>query len=164
MTIRKTASETHSDDADKYALGGIMWNYGFRRGDAPALDALLTMSPGEFVEACATNRIAPSARVGSALAMLVDVNPAGLHSRGKALELDRRRDSYRRARHDWEENGDNGPNAKWRSRTVTRNQRFLIAEVCASAQIEPPELMTRGQAADWLESQGAHPHLRGDDE
>ncbi|WP_394269722.1 hypothetical protein [Qipengyuania sp.] len=163
MSSRISSHEQHHDDADKYALGGVLTLIGLRRGDAPALDALLSKDTKYlFVEAMQPLRA--TMPIGELIRKIIDTRAEELHVLGKAAELERRRAAYRAARASWDANGDKGANASWRKRPVTRNQRFLIANVCQTARIEPPELSTRGQAADWLELRTAHPQLRGDDE
>lgn len=163
MTNRISSHEQHHDDADKYALGGVMALCGLRRGDAPALDALMSKGMLYFI-AESVDKFKQDMSIGDFIRVVIDGNAAELHALGKAAELERRREAYRIARECWDADGDKSANAPWRRRPVTRNQRFLIADVCQSLRIEPPELMTRGDAADWLERHSAHPNLRGDDE
>lgn len=163
MTSYDPSHEQHHADADKYALGGVMTLIGLRRGDAPALDALLSKDT-EYLFVEAMQPLRASMPIGELLRTIIDTNAAALHALGKAAELKRRREAYRIARANWDAFGDKGPKARWRRLSVTRNQRFLIAAVCLAERAEPPELTTRGQAADWLEYHSAHPQLRGDDE
>ena len=163
MSSRIPSHEQHHDDADKYALGGVLTLFGLRREDAPALDALLSKNLKYFfLDASPT--LPPAMPVGDFIRSLIDTHAEELHALGKAAELERRRAAYRAARASWDADGDKSANAPWRKRPVTRNQRYLIASVCQAACIEPPEVTTRGQAADWLERHTAHPQLRGDDE
>lgn len=163
MSSRIPSHEQHHDDADKYALGGVLTLFGLRRGDAPALDALMSKDMTFFfVEAVA--KMKGDMAIGEFIRIVIDIHAVELHALGKAAELQRRREAYRAARESWDATGDKGASAPWRRRPVTRNQRFLIASVCHAMRTEPPELTTRGQAADWLERHSAHPQLRGDDE
>ena len=43
---------------------------------------------------------------------------------------------------------------------MTRGQRFLIADTAALLEIEIPEDMNRGAAADWLDANNANVVLR----
>lgn len=163
MTSRTPSHEQHHDDADKYALCGVLTLFGLRRGDAPALDALLAKDI-EFLFVQTMQELRGDMPVGVLIRTIIDTHAEELHALGKAAELERRRTAYRAARASWDANGDKAVNAPWRKRPVTRNQRFLISSVCQAARTEPPELTSRGQAADWLERHTAHPQLRGDDE
>ena len=141
----------------------VLTLFGLRREDAPALDALMAKDTKYlFVEAMVPLR--STMPIGELFPTIIDTHAEELHALGRAAELERRRAAYRAARDSWDADGDKGANAPWRKRPVTRNQRYLIASVCEAARIEPPELTTRGQAADWLERHTAHPQLRGDDE
>ena len=44
----------------------------------------------------------------------------------------------------------------WRDKPMSSAQRFLIADTARLLEIEIPEAMNRGEAADWLDRKGAH--------
>ena len=44
----------------------------------------------------------------------------------------------------------------WRDKPMSSAQRFLIADTARLLEIEIPEAMRRGEAADWLERNGAN--------
>ena len=48
----------------------------------------------------------------------------------------------------------------WREKSVTRGQPFLIADTAALLEIEIPEDMDRGAAADWHDVDNANVLLR----
>ena len=48
----------------------------------------------------------------------------------------------------------------WRSKPMTAGQRYHLADTAQILDIEFPEGMTRGDAADWLEANGANVQLK----
>lgn len=52
------------------------------------------------------------------------------------------------------------PKARWRSRSPTKEQLYLIATICTLLEIEAPSELTRGEAFNWIRSQGGNPRFR----
>lgn len=52
------------------------------------------------------------------------------------------------------------PKARWRSRHPTKEQLYLIATICTLLEIEAPSDLTRGEAFEWIRSQGGNPRFQ----
>lgn len=52
------------------------------------------------------------------------------------------------------------PKARWRARHPTKEQLYLIATICTLLEIEAPSELTRGEAFEWIRSQGGNPRFR----
>ena len=163
----KTTSpeQEYSPDADKFALGGVIRNFGLRRDDSRAFDGLLNLQFWEiFGRLPADTKEFMDLRVGDVLVQIVNDHSSALAITGAVLEFHRRKHAYFLARDNWMKSDQTGPMANWRKRSMTRGQRFLIAAVCHELKVAPPQNLNRGLAADWLEKMGAHPLLRDDND
>ncbi|MGL5839324.1 MAG: hypothetical protein ACRCY3_12565 [Sphingorhabdus sp.] len=163
MTHQAPPKTEPSEDWHKYALGAIMVHHGLSQQDARALDAALNTPMGEFYAALIEADVGTNANtLGELLSMFIDFRPAALSARGAALELERRRRAYLADREAWFAHEAATGDRRWRQKLMTKGQRYLIADTCRRLRCEPPEFANRGQAADWLEANGAHLDLLPD--
>lgn len=165
MTKNTTHSSEPHKDWHKYALGAIMLHHGLLQQDAAALDATLNTSIGEFCGTLINNDLGTNtSTLGEVLRLFIDHSPAKLEAQGAGLELERRRRAYLSDRAKWLEHEAKTNDRGWRKKLMTKGQRFLISHTCHRLRCEPPYLTNRGEAADWLEANGAHTDLRPDHE
>jgi hypothetical protein len=144
-------------------IGGVFFGLGFRADDACALEALLRLPIGEFRETTRRGGLANYSCLANLLIAMIHAGGDALDRRGAAHEFVRRRDAYLAASDAWLRSGQDGPGKAWRSRYMTKGQRFLIHAICAAKKIEPPANLNRGDAADWIATHDGH-HLYQKDE
>jgi hypothetical protein len=133
-------------------IGGVFFGLGFRADDARALEALLRLPIGELREMTRRGGHANYSCLAILLTAMIHAEGDALDRRGAAHEFVRRRDAYLTTRDGWLRSGEDGPGKAWRSRYMTKGQRFLIHTICTAKQIEPPVNLNRGEAADWIEA------------
>lgn len=165
MTKNNLHSREPHEDWHKYALGAIMMHHGLFEQDAAALDAALSCSIGEFCGTLINEDLGTTTSpLGEVLRLFIDHCSPKLEARGAGLALERRRRAYLSERAQWLAHEAATNDHRWRQKLMTKGQRFLITRTCHRLRCEPPCLANRGEAADWLEAQGAHLELRTDNE
>jgi len=68
-----------------------------------------------------------------------------------------RKSLYEASVSDFEKSGRTGLRENWRVREVTRDQAYVINEICEAAKLDRPDLENRGAAFDWIQKQGGNP-------
>lgn len=165
MTKNTPHSREPHADWHKYALGSILLLHGLTEQDAAALDATLNVPMNEFCgtlihEDLGTN----SSTLGEVIRLFIDHRPARLEACGAGLELERRRSAYLSDRAMWLEHEATTNDHRWRQKMMTKGQRMLVTRTCHRLRCDAPALANRGEAAQWLEANGAHLELRPDNE
>lgn len=95
------------------------------------------------------------------LADLIAVYRDALTRRGQRVLHRRRRDRYEADCASWTATPDAVKQGSWRSKRMTKGQRYEIIRTCQRLGIDPPGPIKRGDAAVWLESHGANLNYRG---
>ncbi len=140
-------------------LAGPLVDAGLGPQEADALKGLLS---GTFDNLVSYARDLPQAHSVTLLDLLVDIiarHNADLTALAAALQWETRKAAYERDCADWKAAEPTCDRA-WRDLPMTRGQRFLIADTAALLEIETPEDMNRGSAADWLDANNANVVLR----
>ena len=140
-------------------LAGPMVDAGLGPQDADALKALLS---GTLDDLANYARDFPQSHSVTLLDLLVDIIArynADLTALAAALQWETRKAIYERDCAAWAA-AEPTCDPAWRNLPMTRGQRFLIADTAALLEIEIPEDMDRGAAADWLDANNANVVLR----
>ena len=94
---------------------------------------------------------------------LIAIYREALTRRGLRALHRRRRDRYLADCASWAATPDSVKQGAWRSKRMTKGQRYEIIRTCQRLCIDPPGPLTRGNAADWLEAHGANLNYRGEE-
>jgi hypothetical protein len=142
----------------KTTVGGVMVNAGFQAADADALAGLLdlkaTALAARFHEAAKRQ---PDKTAAGVIADLLDTNQRELAARGLFLTWQKRLALYLEDRAEWlARDKEFRLHGEWREAEMTADQRWLIRATCRVLRIAMPGHLRRGQAADWLEENGAN--------
>jgi hypothetical protein len=142
----------------KFTLGGVLVNAGFQAADADALAGLLGTEPALFIErlrSAASNR--PQETAAGVIADVLDLGQRELAARGLFLSWQKRLALYLEDRAEWLARDEEFQlHGDWRHAEMTADQRWLIRATCRVLRIAMPGHLLRGEAADWLEAQGAN--------
>lgn len=157
-TVVAEPSEVHN----KIALGGVLVNYGLSAIDADALAGLMALGADQvwsnMDELIDTD---PSVSFGQALVMMIDCHGRGLSARGLYETWARRLAAYDEDRAEWLARDEEFRlEGAWRNEAMTRDQRWLIRVTCRLRHIDVPGHLSRGHAADWLDTRGANMNYR----
>ena len=137
------------------SLAGPLVDGSLGHADAVAFHGLLSLEAADFAERI--SRIPGSATMPmrDLVIALVKEDHDDLAARFAVAQWSKRKADYDDDCASWKaaalETGDD-----WREKPMTSAQRFLIADTARLLEIEFPENMNRGEAADWLNSHGAH--------
>ena len=140
-------------------LAGPLVDAGLGPQDADALKGLLSGTLDDLVSYA---RNLPQAHSVTLLELLIDIiarHNADLTALAAALQWERRKAEYEQDCAEWKA-AEPTCDRTWRDLPMTRGQRFLIADTAALLEIEIPEDMNRGAAADWLDANNANVVLR----
>ena len=67
---------------------------------------------------------------------------------------------YKQEHSEWQQWQNQNPNENdWRSRKASKGQNMLIGRIVDTYNIEPPQLLNRGDAHDWIVQHGGNPRL-----
>lgn len=141
-------------------LGAEVLDAGVPSSDVDAWRGLLSCSPALL------DRLARKAGLGgrpllTILADLIAIYRDALTRRGQRVLHRRRRDRYLADCASWAATPDAVKQGSWRSKRMTKGQRYEIIRTCQRLGIDPPGPIKRGDAAVWLESHGANLNYRG---
>ena len=140
-------------------LAGPMVDAGLGPQDADALKALLNGTLDDLTNFA--GRL-PQANAMPLLNLLVNIiarNRDDLTRLAAVLQWEQRKAAYEHDCAAWKA-AEPTCTPTWRNLPMTRGQRFLIADTAALLEIEIPEDMARGAAADWLDANNANVVLR----
>lgn len=140
-------------------LAGPLVDAGLGPQDADALKGLLS---GTLDDLASYARDLPQMHSATLLELLVDIiacHYADLTALAAALQWETRKAAYERDCAAWKA-AEPTCDPTWRDLPMTKGQRFLTADTAALLEIEIPEDMNRGRAADWLDANNANVVLR----
>lgn len=142
----------------KITLGAVLVNETLAATDADALAGLLALPAADFAERFAAEAAKrPNVRASVIIVNLLDIDGRELGGRGLFEEWERRLTLYLEDRSEWlARDEDFRLEGEWRQAPMTADQRWLIRVTCRVLRIAIPGHLLRGQAADWLEHQGAN--------
>ena len=157
-TVVAEPTEVHN----KIALGGVLVNIGLSAIDTDALAGLLAFWAdqvwGDMDELISAD---PSVSFGQAIVMMIDRYDRDLSARGLYETWARRLAAYDEDRGEWlARDEEYRLEGAWRAEGMTRDQRWLVRVTCRLRRIDLPGNLSRGDAADWLEAQGANMNYR----
>lgn len=140
-------------------VGAEVLDGGVPASDVDAWRGLLSCSPALL------DRLARKEGLGgkpllAILANLIAVYRDALTRRGQRVLHRRRRDRYLADCASWAATPDSVKLGSWRTKRMTKGQRYEIIRTCQRLGIDPPGPITRGHAAEWLESHGANLNYR----
>lgn len=140
-------------------LAGTMVEEGMTNEHAAAFNAVLNSKPAELFEMV---REVPGWNEMPVLALLkaiIERNAEELNTlsalqqwAARKVAYDANCASWIRARAETDD--------IWRSKPMSARQRYLLADTAQILEIQFPEGMNRGDAADWLEANGANVQLK----
>lgn len=149
------------DDADKLALGCVFYDLGFRADHASALMGLWSLGVSALLQRIdVAAAAAPGAAFGACLLAAVQADEQALAARGARSRFRRDEHRYFERRQTWELASEDVHAGAWRERPATRRQGQLMITTARALMIPPPQRLTRGAAADWLEEHGANLRFR----
>jgi hypothetical protein len=154
----KMVAATPTEIHHKITLGGVMIHYGLAAEDADALAGMLAHDAVEVLALC-QEAIDEEYGIsfGSILVAAIDLHLRPLAARGQFETWCRRLHAYQADRSDWLERDEQMRlDGAWRELSMTTDQRWLIRATCRSRRIDLPGHLSRGDAAEWLEANGAN--------
>ena len=140
-------------------LAGPMVDAGLGPQDADALKALLSGTLDDFTNYAGDLPQTHSMSLLELIVSIISRHEADLDALAAALQWRQREADYERDCSAWKA-AETTCEPAWRHKPMTRGQRFLIADTAALLEIEIPEDMDRGAAADWLDANNANVVLR----
>lgn len=151
-----------SPDAEKYKLGSILALLGFSGGDDLVLLGLLA-SGDRGLQWLAEARVehgpmpfADLVRTAIADEKRADWCRAWGEYRWQAYK----KPIYDAAVTSFLESGRTGEDETWRTRDITDDQADIIQDICEAAKLPMPDLITRGEAFEWIREHGGNPAYR----
>lgn len=136
-------------------LAGPLVDSSLSHKDANAFHGLLSFEAAEFAERISFIPGSSNMSLQELIIALVKEDHGDLEVRFGVVRWMKRKAAYADKCASWKaaaiERGDD-----WRDRPMSSGQRFLIADTARLLGIEQPEDMRRGDAADWLDTHGAH--------
>ena len=156
--VHKTVVAAPTAMHHKITLGAVMVAAGFQAADADALAGLLSSPASRLHNALAAGTLSYAGKTaGQALADILDRSARELEARGLYAAWERRFTLYAEDRAEWlKRDMEFRLEGTWRSLEMTADQRWLVRLTCRVLRLPMPGHLLRGQAADWLEAQGAN--------
>lgn len=141
-------------DAVKYALGMPLYGYGLRYTHVAALAGLGTLDMSVMLERLAS---VPGRRrtLGGRLLLALEPGFAELDRRGRRSAFNRGAVAYADRCETFATREAASEDRSWREAPVTRRQRWTMFDTAVALGIALPTCRTCGEAADWLEANGA---------
>ncbi len=153
---RSPAAEPHRD-YHAYALGADLHFAGLTAADATALTGLWSTGPANVAKllmiAAETN---PATYVLRLLPSILNAHRDELEARGRLVQWRRRWAAYQAESEAWLASDLRTRDGGWRDLHMTSPQRHLIRTTALLLKIDIPELRSRGEAHDWLNTYGAN--------
>ena len=137
------------------SLAGPLVDLGFTNNEAAPFHAALELTLSEFTALASKAPGGQSESLINLIAYIVGTHASALNHRAAVLNWSKRKAEYDEDCAEWhaaEPDRDRG----WRSKPMTMGQRFLIADTAMLLEIDIPEAMDRGQAADWIDANGGN--------
>lgn len=150
-----------SKDPQKYRLGSIFWVLAedFNELDDLALLGLLSWGPKTLQLLAKASRAEDENLMQSITRIMADEDlRSSLRKRGGLLRWEKSRALYITEVENFATSAAaRNPNGRWRRKSPSRKQIYLIAEIVRCFDISPPEICTRGEAFEWLYAVGGNP-------
>lgn len=147
--------EPHRDH-HAYHLGADLFYCGLATGDALAMMGLMSTGPGNVARLLAeVAKIAPNVYVARLWPRIIDAGRNEYEARGRFVSWQRRWARYKAELDMWLGRASDDDES-WRDLHMTSGQRHLVQDCAILLDIDIPEAMTRGQAHDWLMTNGAN--------
>lgn len=138
-----------------FTLGAPFYGAGFRRGDADGLMGLLSLPSSAALALLA--RCSRQGNFSNALHTLLGKQSLRLANLGQLESWRKRWASYQAELESWQKvDREQRLNGAWRTKDMSEGQRHLVRVTATLLEILIPIEMTRGEAADWLSSNGAN--------
>ncbi len=137
------------------SLAGPLVDGNLGHADANAFHGLLTFEAAEFAERISLVPGWSKMSVLDLIIGLVKEDHSDLAARFAVARWAKRKAAYDDECASWKAAADEKSD-DWRAQPMSSAQRFLIADTARLLEIEIPEAMNRGEAADWLDRNGAH--------
>ena len=136
-------------------LAGTLIDKGLSHRDADPVYALLKSDLSTFETLTQGIHGYPQLSLDALIIAIIEQNEIQLRNRAAVLQWEKRKAAYEADRSSWEDvrhvKGED-----WRQKPMTAGQRFLASDTCMLLEIEMPEEMDRGSAADWLDANNAN--------
>jgi len=143
-------------------IGAEPFDAGVPASDVDAWRGLLSCSPALLNDLCGKAGLDGSGTpLLAMLAPLIETYRTLLTRRGQDALFRRRHDRYLADCASWAAAPESVKQGVWQFKRMTKGQRYEVIRTCQRLEIEVPGQMTRGQAADWLDSHGANLNYRG---
>ncbi len=157
-TVVANPSEVHH----KIALGAVMATIGLSAIDADALAGVMaTIADQVMADMDDLIDADPFASFGKLLVTMIDRHDRSLTARGLYESWLRRLAIYIEDRAEWlARDAEFRLGGAWRLLDMTRGQRWLIRVTCRIRRVDLPGDLSRGEAADWLDENGANMNYR----
>lgn len=157
-TVLAEPREAHN----KFALGGVLTALGLSGLDADALAGLLASNADQaMADMDEVIDRDPFMTLGTAMIAVLDIHDRDLTARGLHETWRRRLAIYEQDRAEWLAlDAEYRMDGMWREADMTRHQRWLIRVTCRLRAIDVPGHLSRGDAADWLDTHGANMNYR----
>lgn len=151
------ATEPHRN-FNIYALGASTYALGLRQRDADALMGLLDLPHGRIAQMAADlAKVRRLDKFGALLPFVIDHHRDELTARGRHLSWRRRWEAYQAQLASWQAVDEQQRlHGAWRKKAMTAGQGELVRVTATLLEILMPAEMTRGEAADWLATNGAN--------
>lgn len=158
----RTVVANPTDMHHKITLGAVMVNAGLTASDADALAGLLASGADQIMaDAEHMTDSGPFTSFGRVLINLIDRHDRDLSARGMFETWCRRLAAYQEDRAEWLARDEEYRLAgAWRDLGMTTGQRWLVRVTCRIRNIDLPGHLSRGDAADWLDTHGANLNYR----
>lgn len=148
-----------SRDARKYALGSALVLAGAEAVE-PSIMLGLLANPDLMLRWMAEARLAHGPRPFGELIALIVVDPERCdfcRQWGRILEWRHRKPLYDAAVTSFILSGKTGSQERWRRHDISEDQMALVAKLCDLLSEPLPDLMTKGEAFDWIYERGGNP-------
>ena len=140
-----------------------MVDEGMTNDHAPAFNAILSSRPSQIIKMVRQPPDWEEMPILGLLKAIIERHEEELNTLSALQNWASRKAAYEADCASWSraeaETGDD-----WRPKPMTAGQRYHLADTAQILEIEFPEGMNRGDAADWLKANGANVQLKFDGE
>lgn len=161
----RTTSNTLRDKAEKWHRFGLAHHdreAGYTGEHALARMALRSMPFDDYVRYVRQYSDEGKRTLLSSEVAMVTSNLEQLTKVGQSILLRRDRAAYAKEQGEWEAWQERNPaQTSWRERKPSKGQLELVIRIAEAKELAAPEVLTRGQAHDWIAEHGGNPRLSG---
>lgn len=146
------------------SLGADLMEYGLTGFDADAMMGLRCVSIARLLTLLgeADPQSSKTACIGDLLKAIIDQHRLELERLGRQTSWERRWRRYHADLALWRAQPDSRKEGRWREKSMTAGQRALVQITATALGVAIPLDLTRGTAADWLDSHGANLSYRSE--